>query len=149
MKIRTIAILVALSSAIGLMLYFGTHKDPPKTPEEAVQASLDEMVSAAKEGDLSGILEGVSESFNGQGMDRDGLKGMLFLQLRRGSWQSVMLRNPEVELRGPKSAQLRATVLMAQGSSFLPENADSITIELSLALEGDGRWRVVGGRWER
>jgi ketosteroid isomerase-like protein len=143
---------ILLAAGGGLLLAGGLAlwlPEPPRSPEEAIDATLDAMVAAAREGDLAGILEHVSERFHGHGMDRNQLKGMLFVELRRGRWTGVLLGDRKITLQGADAADVSARLLLAQGQSALPDRADAYRVTLEMALEDDGAWRVTTARWER
>ncbi len=148
MKVRNLVILFLASCLIagGAILF---TREAPKTPEEAIDQVLDEMAQAARDKDLGGILEHVSERFRGEGQTRDQLKGMLFIQLRQAGWAGVWLTERQITLQSPALADVQTKALLARGSSLLPSNADAYDLTLGFALEDTDAWRVVRARWQR
>ncbi len=114
----------------------------PETPEEIIRAALTDMAKAAGEGRPGGILEHVSDDFRLQGgIDKDRLRGMLLVQLRRRDWTRVVLYDTEVVLQSPELADAMTRAVLARGDGPIPSRADRWEIDLTFQKE-DGSWLV-------
>lgn len=145
MSARKIAIVGAAGAilAVAVMLLPGKE---PSTPEEQVRATLDDMVRAAGDKDPGGILSHVSDRFQGEGgLDRERLRGLIFMELRRGAWTRVVLYDTEVILQSPSVADVRTQAFLARGDGPLPSNADGWELDMTFEEEADGEWKVVSG----
>jgi len=138
---------VAAAGLVGGAALLWMSPDPPQDPEAQVRAAIQSMEEAAEARDLPGLMEGVSERFRGQGgVSRDQLKGMLFMTLRRGSWNQVALTDTRVVLEGVEAAEVSATALLAQGSGIASARADAYRFSLRFEREGE-EWRLVHATW--
>ncbi|MFW5878594.1 MAG: hypothetical protein ACOCVR_02145, partial [Myxococcota bacterium] len=119
-----------------------------QTPEERVLAAVRQMAQDAGDKDLGGIMSRVSESFAGEGgMDRERLRGILFMELRRGGWTKVLLYDTQVVMQSETLADVSTRAVLARGDGPLPTDADGWNLDLTLEEESDGEWRVVSGSY--
>ncbi len=145
-------VLVLLAAAIAALVWWRSR---PEDPEAQIRALLEEVVAAAERRDLGGILTHVSEGFRGQGMNRDQLKGLLFVELRRGAWRKVVLYQTEIALApDQRRAQVDTLALLAAGeqvkslTDLVPTSGDQYRFRLELAREEDGVWRTTAASYE-
>lgn len=148
MSRRTLVLFGAAGLAAAALVWLLTGGEPA-SPEARVRAALDSAVEAAEAQDLGGVLDVVSDRFHGRGYDKDRLKGMLFVQLRRGSWRKVVLTGTEVTLASPTVADVRTSAVLARGEGLAPTNADRWDFGLTFEREDDGAWRIVRAEWKR
>ena len=132
-------------AAVVIMLLSGGE---PQSPEEHVRAILAKMTQAAGDKNPGDLLTHVSERFEGQGgLDRDRLRGILFVELRRGAWTRVVLYDTEIVLQSPSVVDVRTRAFLARGDGPLPTNAEGWDLEMIFEEEHDGQWRVVSGSY--
>ncbi|MCC7385566.1 MAG: hypothetical protein IT384_27200 [Deltaproteobacteria bacterium] len=141
---------VAFLAGLAVALMPGEEDDP----EGAIRAVLAAAASAAEAGDLDGILEHVSDSFQSADGKKDDLKRVIFFELRRRSWRKVFLVKTEVDLRDEARAKVTTGAILARGEApqsiaeLNPTEVTAYRFELDFALE-DGRWRITSAAWRR
>jgi hypothetical protein len=150
---RPYLILAALVIVVGIIAYAlsgGSEDDP----EAQIREAIEEAVEAAQERDLGALMDRVSERFASRGMDRDALKGLLFVQLRRGDWRRVFLVNTEIDIDpSDTTARVRTAAVLATGDQTLDledlmaTDAGAYEFDLSFALEEDEVWRVTAASY--
>lgn len=149
MSKKQILAALGLGAVLAFAVVLFTGGDP-STPEEMIRAAMSDMASAAGDKNLQGILAHISEDFreDGGGMDYDRLRGLLFVQLRRGTWTRVILYDTQVSMQSETLADVRTRAFLARGDGPLPSNADGWEIDLIFEKENDGRWRVISGGYK-
>ncbi len=152
---RPVVVLVLLALAVAVIA-FVLLRDEPKSPEAQVRASLALAVEAAEKQDLGGLMELVSLRFKSGDLDRNAIKGILFVELRRGSWRRVYLVDTEVEVAaGERQAQVRTGALLTAGGAMeslaevVPKDAGAYRFAIGMAKEDDDTWRVVSTTYEQ
>ncbi len=145
MQARKVAI-AAVAGALVAVLVILLSVGEPQTPEELVRSIVSDMAQAATDKNPAGLLEHVSEDFSGQGgLDRDRLRGLLFVELRRGAWTRVVLYDTDVVQQSQGVIDVRTRAFLARGDGPLPSNADGWELDMTFEEESDGTWRVVRG----
>jgi hypothetical protein len=148
--------LAALAVAILLALgapWAWRALSPGPSDEERVRAILLDAARAAEERRVNDVVAAVSERFQGQGLDRAGLKQLVAFHVLRGAWSAVVPLGVTVEVAGDR-AEASADVALARGAGGegivgrLPEEGSAWRIDASLERETGG-WRVVAARWRR
>jgi hypothetical protein len=148
-RLALAAAALALLAAGGVLL--ARLLAEPPTAEERIRAAFAEAARAAEEKRVGDAVEIVSERFQGQGLDRQGVKQLVAYQALRGQWVSVTVSGAEVAVAGA-SARARVDLVLARGGAgkaladLLPAEASAWRIDAGLALE-DGEWRVVEATW--
>jgi len=126
---------------------------PGPSDEERIRALLLDAARAAEERRVNDAMAGVSERFQGQGLDRAGLRQLVAFHALRGAWNAVVPLGIEVQVSGDR-AEASADVAFARGAGGegivgrLPEEGSAWRVEASLEREREG-WRVVTARWRR
>ena len=151
---RKLAFLSGIILVLALVVLSRRGNDDP---EARIRAAINDGIEAAEAQDLSGVMEVVSERFKSRTMDRDQLKGMLFIQLRRGAWRRVFLTDAEITLGDEvpvTTAKVKLEALLASGKEVktiedvVPTNAAKYQFDLIFENEDD-TWRVVSAEYKR
>jgi len=142
------AALLALAAA-GLLAW-RLSRAPP-SDEERIQALLAAAARAAEEKRVGDVVEGVSERFQGEGLDRRGLKQLVAYQVMRGEWVAVSIAGVRLEVTADTARAAVDVVLARSGSGktladLLPVNGSVQRLLLRMERE-QGEWRVVRARW--
>lgn len=132
-------------------------KSPEQDAEAQVRQTLREAVAAVEKRDLGALMDRVSHRFKGQGgMDRNGVKGILFVYVRRGDWRRVFLVDTTIEIDdNQRGARVRTGAVLASGDNLnsvtdvAPTNAATYDFDIRLECEDDDEWRVVSAKYER
>ncbi len=144
---------VVLAAVLVALLLRGREEDAVTQ----VRRTLRHAVDAVENQDLGALMDKVSERFRGRGgMNRDGVKGVLFVQLRRGDWRRVFLVDTTIEVDDDqRGARVRTGAVLASGDDLrsvvdvAPTNAATYEFDLRLELEDDDEWRVVSATYQR
>jgi hypothetical protein len=125
----------------------------PDDPETRIRAVIAAVIAAAEQRDLGGIMKHVSRDFRSPELDRNELKGLLFVELRRGDWRRVVLVKTVVQLADTEHARVVLVALLASGDDVLAledllrTDADTYRFDVTMALEED-EWRVTTAAYE-
>ena len=121
---------------------------PVATPEEEVMAVINEIIAAVKVGDVEKLLGFVSKDFyHSEVGDIEAVKEYIQMGKDAGYLDDVpaqieahdgqiSLEDAEVEIKDGE-----ATIYPIDASA----NEGSITLEVVMKKEDDGKWRIVGG----
>lgn len=137
--------------AVALGLWWLSRPAPP-TEEERIRMVLEGAARAASEKRPGDVVEALSESFRGEGLDRRGVKQLVALLTLRGEWVSVSISEARIVVLGAQAlANVDAVLARAAGAGkgladLLPTDAAAHRFRCRLALE-DGEWRVVEAAW--
>jgi hypothetical protein len=150
LRSRAAALLVALGVAAAALGAWRLLRAPP-SDEERIRALLDRAARAAEEKRVGDAVEGVSERFQGQGLDRRALKQLIAYQAMRGDWNAVVILGTQVRVARDGAEAVADVALVRSGrgpdlADRLPAAGSTWRIEASLEREG-GRWMVTGARW--
>jgi hypothetical protein len=150
MSTRSLAIAAAVAMvAVAAVRLLGREE---RTDEELIQALFEEAAKAAGEKRVGDAVEGISERFQGSGLDKRGVKQLVAFHVLRGEWVSVSVAGARVRVDG---ARARASVdaVLARGSAkgkslaaLLPGEASAHRFDCALEREDDG-WRIVEASW--
>ena len=148
---RRAAALAVLALA-GLLAALGWHRfrARPSDEEQVRQVFLD-AARAAEEGRVGDALAAVSERFQGEGLDRQGVKQLLAWHAIAGDLGAVAVLGTAVRLSG-EAAEATVDVAFVRGVRGARANLGALSdasaqrVEAVLAREG-GAWRVVSARW--
>jgi hypothetical protein len=126
---------------------------PAPSDEGRIRALLDDAATAAEERRIGDVVQGVSERFEGSGLDRDGVRRLVAAHVLRGTWVSVAITGERIEVRGDDARALVDVLLSRSGkgtplAQLMPEQATVHRFALRLERERDG-WRVVAAAWRR
>jgi hypothetical protein len=150
-RVTIVAIAVVALGAFFLL----TRRGEP-SPEERIRMVVNHAIDAAEAKDLEGVMDALSQGFTSGTASRDEIKGVLFVQLRRGAWRKVFLTSADIDVAPTATtAHVALEALLASGKSIesvadvLPSNAARYRFDLDFALEDDNAWRVVRGTYEQ
>jgi len=126
-------------------------RPPPPSDEELVRALIEEAVRAAEERRVSDAVAGLSERFQGQGLDKRGLRQLVAGNAMRGHWLVVRIAGLRVDVAGD-GARARLDLVATRGGTgraladLLPSEASAWRVDARLEREAEG-WRVVAATW--
>lgn len=144
-------VLLALA-ALGSVVAFRALRAGP-TDEERIRTLFEQAARAVEEKRPGDAMAGVSERFQGEGMDYRELKQFITFQALRGSWNAVLPVAARVRVSGDRAEAVVDAALVRGGRgegvvARLPEAGDTWRIDASLEREEEG-WKVVSARWRR
>src|SRR3990172_5604601 len=99
MSRRALLFVVLLVFLGGALLLPRFLRQPP-TDEEQVLALFGDAARAAGEKRIGDAVQGVSERFEGEGLDKRGVKQLVAAHVLRGTWVSVTVAGAKVEVQG-------------------------------------------------
>jgi hypothetical protein len=123
----------------------------PLTDEEQIRALFDDAARAAEEKRIGDAVQGVSERFEGEGLDKRGVKQLVAAHVMRGTWVSVNVSGAKVRVEGDAARAVVDVIMSRSGkgtplSALLPEQATAHRFRCRLAREENG-WRVTAAAW--
>jgi len=139
---------MALAALAGL--WVATRPEPP-SDEALVRALFADAAAAAEAGKVSDAVAGLSERFQGGGLDRTGAKRLVAGLVLRRQWVAVKLAGARVTVEGDRATAQVDAVLASGGAGkaladLLPAEATAHRFDCRLERERDG-WRIVGADW--
>jgi hypothetical protein len=151
MSRRALLFIVLLVVLGGALLLPRLLRHPP-TDEEQILGLFADAARAAAEKRIGDAVQGVSERFEGEGLDKRGVKQLVAAHVLRGAWVSVTIAGAKVEVQGDHTARAVVDVIMSRSgkgqplAELLPEQATAHRIACRLAREEDG-WLVTTASW--
>jgi hypothetical protein len=139
MKVSTIALVLAglVAAAVGWWML----RPAPLTPEAQVRAAVDAMTRAAREHDVAGVLDHVSERFQSPELGgKPELRGYLLGELLRGGVVEARVLESRAEATGPGEVLYTGRLLLGRTSGGI--DLGQRAVEATFADES-GTWRVV------
>jgi hypothetical protein len=121
-----------------------------QAPDEVrVREAIAASAEAAEAADAGGVVEPLSDDFDGNGgrLERKNFANLVRLARLRGERIGVTVGPIAVERRGERLLA-RFTVSLTQGTRLLPDAAGVYQAETAWRLEGDD-WRCYSATWER
>jgi hypothetical protein len=139
MRVSTIALVVAglVAAAVGWWML----RPAPLSPEAQVRATVDAMTRAAREHDVAGVLDHVSERFQSPELGgKPELRAYLLGELLRGGVVEARVLDSRADATGPGEVLFTGRLLLGRtaGGIDLGQRA----VEATFADES-GTWRVV------
>lgn len=139
MRVSTIALVVAglLAAAVGWWML----RPGPLSPEAQVRAVVDAMTRAAREHDVAGVLDHVSDRFQSPELGgKPELRAYLLGELLRGGVVEARVLESRADATGPGEVLFTGRLLLGRtaGGVDLGQRA----VEATFADE-NGTWRVV------
>ncbi len=120
----------------------------PETPEAQVRRALAEMEAAVEAGDVGAFKEWVSERYRDElGHDRRSLAAYLTFQVLQNQRRHLVVRVREIAVRDGALAEVSLHAGLAGRGGAQTLRADVYQVDVDLADEGDGEWRVVWAQW--
>jgi hypothetical protein len=147
---RVFLLLFLLVVAAGALLVPRFFRHPP-TDEEQILAIFGDAARASEEKRIGDAVQGVSEHFEGEGLDKRGVKQLVAGHVFRGTWVSVTIAGATVEVQGDTARATVDVVMSRSGkgkplAELLPEQATAHRFKCRLAREPEG-WRVTTASW--
>lgn len=138
--------LSSIGLALALVAFAGCRHAPDET---RVREAIASTAQAAEQADAGGVVEPLSEDFdgNGGGLERKDIANLIRLARLRGEHVGVTLGPISVERRGERLVA-DFTVTLTQGSRLLPDAAGVYKVETAWRREG-GDWRCYSATWKR
>ncbi|MGN2249884.1 hypothetical protein ACFWZ1_07360 [Frateuria sp. GZRe14] len=136
--------------SLGLALVFVALAGCRHTPDETrVREAIASVEQAAEQADAGGVVEPLSEDFDGNGgrLERKDIANLVRLAYLRGERIGATLGPISVEQRGER-LMADFTVTLTQGSRLLPDAAGVYHVGTAWRREG-GEWRCYSATWER
>lgn len=139
---------LALAAAAGV---WRLSRPPPPSDEELIRALYDDAVRAAEERRVSDAVAGVSERFQGQGLDKRGVKQLVAAHALRGNWLVVRIAGLRIEVTGDTARAALDLVATRAGAGKtladqLPAAGSGWRVDCRLEREAEG-WRIVAATW--
>lgn len=134
-----------LALAVVFVVAGGCSRPPT---EQALRDRIDEMQQAIERGEVSGFIEGVDEEFVGVGgLDRDGLRNLVRVQVLRNARIGATMGPLSVEVRDGIATVGFDVVLTGGPGSLIPERAQVYRVQSQWRFR-DGDWQVVVADWK-
>lgn len=139
-------LLVAIAAAASL-----TACARKQTDEEQIRAVFVEAAHAAEEKRVNDVMRAVSDRFEGEGLDRHGVKQLVAFHLLRGAWVAISLGGYDIQVHGDTADAVVDVVMVRSGkgralSELLPENATVHRFTTRVERTKDG-WKVASAAW--
>ncbi len=145
-----IAILVGVGVAGALAYWPG--REPPI--QEIIERNVLKMARSAESRDLGGVMEHVSERFQGRGMNRSELNRFLAGQILTGRWVRVfVVRMEPVEQLAEGKVRFRGRFVFGRSAGDTLEQLardgriQAYEVTGDVEREEDGAWRFVTGNY--
>jgi hypothetical protein len=148
---RRLLLVLAMALAALAGLWVATRPEPP-TDEALIRALFADAAAAAEAGRVSDAVAGLSERFQGSGLDRAGAKRLVAGLVLRRQWVAVKVAGARVTIEGD-AATARVDAVLATGGAgkaladLLPAEATAHRFDCRLEREAEG-WRVVTATWQ-
>ncbi|MGV3625394.1 MAG: hypothetical protein ACO1OB_31580 [Archangium sp.] len=139
-----------VGAVLAVLVGVGVYALWPKeklSPEDEVRHLIAQMVKSAEKRDASGVVEGLSEDFKGQGSSsKQEIKQLLVGQFFRA--QALTVLNPllEVNTESPTAAHFKGTFVFARDGAA--PDAAKYVLEGDVEKRGDD-WKIVSIHWQR
>ena len=144
---RRTVFLAALVLALAGVAVWRLRVRPP-TDEDQIRALFDDAARAAEEKRVDDAVRGISERFEGEGLDRRRLRRLVLFEVLRGEWVSVSVAGAHIRVEGDQAlANVDLVLARATGqgkklAAILPGEATARRLKCRLEREAAG-WRVV------
>jgi hypothetical protein len=147
-RVLVTALLLVAAAAALLLPRLLRHRP---TDEEQIRALFEGAARAATEKRIGDAVDGLSETFQGQGLDKRGAKQLVAAHVLRGSWVSATISGAEVAVEGDAARAVVDVILSRSGkgtrlADLLPEQATVHRFTCRLAREREG-WKVTSAAW--
>lgn len=143
------ATLPRLCLVIAALLSAACSRKP--SDEEQIRSLFTETARAAEERRVGDVMRGVSDRFEGQGLDKQGVKQLVAFHVLRGSWVALALGGEKLSVAGDAASAAVDVVMIRSGkgrvlAELLPEQATVHRFTFRLEREADG-WKVTSATW--
>ncbi|MFL5272399.1 MAG: hypothetical protein ACJ79E_10095 [Anaeromyxobacteraceae bacterium] len=145
-------VVAALTVTVAAAAFLGGRAlRPAPTDEEQIRTLFADAARAAEEKRIGDAVRDVSERFEGEGLDRRGVKQLVAAHVLRGTWVSVAIAGAAIA-PGADAARAAVDVVLSRSgkgtplTELLPAQASVHRFQLRLERER-GAWKVVGAAW--
>ena len=121
--------------------------------EDRIRTLIHDAARAADEKRAGDVVRGLSDRFEGQGLDQRAARQLVAFHLLRGTWVSATVAGEKIAVQGDR-ARAVVDVLLSRGGEakplpgLLPDTATVQRFDLRLEREADG-WKVTSATWRR
>ena len=125
----------------------------PLSEEERVRAVVEDFAASGRDKDIKRFLSHVSKSYrDDNGVDYNGVKGILLSQFMRAEKVSIVVRGVTVEVKGETAlADVKAVLISGREvkaiGGTLPEDAAGYRFSIIFKKE-DNEWKAVTAKWD-
>lgn len=135
------ALLLLLATMLG-----GCAREPA---EQRLRSRIAAMEAAVEGRDADAFMDGIADNFIGdRGLDRQGLRRMLALQMLRNASISAVLGPLDISIEGDQARVRFELVLTGGAGGLVPERAQSLQVDTGWR-DGPDDWQVVTAEWDR
>ncbi len=122
-----------------------------QTDEEQIRAIFVDAARAAEERKAGDVVRRLSEAFEGEGLDKRGVKQLVAFHLLQGSWVAITITGDDVRVEGDAAAAAVDVAMVRSGkgralAELLPENATVYRLGARLRRTAEG-WTVTTATW--
>ena len=123
----------------------GCSRSPPEDRLRARIAAMQDALEARRPADF---VAGIAEDFAGDsGLDREGVRNMLRVQVLRNERIGASLGPMTVEMHGERAVVIFTAVLTGSRGGLLPDNARAWSVR-SGWRDGPDDWQMIHAEWE-
>ena len=123
----------------------GCSRSPPEDRLRARIAAMQDALEARRPADF---VAGIAEDFAGDsGLDREGVRNMLRVQVLRNERIGASLGPMTVEMHGERAVVTFTAVLTGSRGGLLPDNARAWSVR-SGWRDGPDDWQMIHAEWE-
>lgn len=125
----------------------------PLSEEERVKAVVEDFAASAQEKDIKRFLSHVSKSYrDDNGVDYNGVKGIVLAQFLRVEKVSILVRAVKVEVKGETAlADVKAVLISGREAKTiggaLPDDAAGYRFSIVFKKE-DNEWKAITAKWD-
>jgi hypothetical protein len=138
---RTALVALLVVAAAGAVWRCGGP--PPPSDEELIRTLYDDAVRAAEERRVSDAVAGLSERFQGQGLDKRGVKQLVAAHALRGNWLVVRIAGLRIEVTGDTARAVLDLAATRAGAGkaladLMPSEGSAWRVDCRLEREAGG-----------
>jgi hypothetical protein len=143
---RRTLLVVAGVGLLGAGIWFLRAGKPPPSDEDLIRTVFLEGARAIEERRVGDAMEGVSETFQGEGLDKKGVHRVIAAFTLRGEWVSVAVTGDRIEIRGNEADAVVDVVAANSGkgkglAELMPADASAHRLRCKLRREEKG-WKI-------
>lgn len=140
-----VAICAILAASLVLMSLAGCSRS---APEDRLRARINAMQDALEARRPTDFVAGIAEDFSSDsGLDREGVRNLLRLQVLRNERIGATLGPLKIELHGERASVTFSAMLTGSRGGLLPDNARAWSVR-SGWRDGPDDWQLIHAQWE-
>ena len=150
---RILWVLLALAVGVSVVLLW---PEEPLSAEEQVRRRIVQMSGAARERDVGGVMEGISESFRSDtgGWDQRSLRAMVAGHLLRGQYLRIFTDVRDLDAVDPSRVEAEVNLYFARSDAEALEQLAAQSVVSAWKIRAtfgqeDGDWRVIRASHQR